>query len=225
MGTLLQIVNIGSSTKKKVRPLRERVRDAVSGAILDAAEEIIAERGVHQASMSEIAARAGVAVGTVYNHFADRDSLLRALFRARRALISPEIVRLAEARRGAGFEERLRGLVRDVLELLEHHRRFVVVALEAEQITSEPASGGASRPVMTALRAATADILAAGASAGAIRPGEVDRLIRLLLGAMRGLLRYRLEIGGPFTDDADLLVDVFLRGAGSGSGGIGIGMG
>jgi len=215
VGTLLQRVNIGSSTKKKVRPLRERVRDAVSGAILDAAEEIIAERGVHQASMSEIAARAGVAVGTVYNHFADRDSLLRALFRVRRALISPEIVRLAEAGKSAGFEERLRGLVRSVLELLERHRRFVVVALEAEQIRNEPTSGGPSRPVMTALHTAAADILAAGASSGAIRRGDVDRLVRLLLGAMRGLLRYRLEIGGPFTDDADFLVEVFLRGAGA----------
>lgn len=214
-------MNLGSSTKGKVRPLRARVRDAVSAAILDAAEEIIAERGIHQASMSEIAARAGVAVGTVYNHFADRDSLLRALFRARRAIISPEIVRLAETRRAAGFEDRMRGLVGDVLELLERHRRFVVVALEAEQIGHEPASGGSARPVMTALRTATSEIFEAGVAAGQIlltgaagqaRAADIDRLVRLLLGAMRGLLRYRLEAGGPFTDDADLLVDVLLRG-------------
>lgn len=185
----------------------------VSGAILDAAEEIIAERGLHQAAMSEIAARAGVAVGTVYNHFADRDSLVRALFRARRALISPEILRLAERRGREPFEARLRGLVGDVLALLERHRRFVKVALEAEQIPSEAAAPGGSRPVMTALHTATAEILAAGAARGAVRPGDVDRLVRLLLGAMRGLLRYRLETGGPFTDDAELLVDVFLRGA------------
>ena len=187
------------------------MRDAARDAILDAAEEIIAERGLHQAAMSEIAARAGVAVGTVYNHFADRDSMVRALFRVRRALISPEIVRLAEARRGAGFEHRLRGLVRDVLELLEQHRRFCKVALEAEQIKNEP-TGGNNRPVMTALHGAMAEILAAGAEEGAVRAGEVDRLVRLLLGAMRGLLRYRLETGGPFTDDAELVVDVFLRG-------------
>ncbi|HEY8143538.1 MAG TPA: helix-turn-helix domain-containing protein [Kofleriaceae bacterium] len=205
-------MNLGSSTKKKVRPLRERVRDAVSGAILDAAEEIIAERGVYQAAMSEIAARAGVAVGTVYNHFADRDSLLRELFRARRALISPEIVRLAEAHRSEPFEPRLRGLVADVLALLERHRRFVKVALEAEQIQREP-TGGPARPVMTSLQAATAEVLAAGAAGGRVRAGDVDRLVRLLLGSMRGMLRYRLDAGGPFTDDADLVVDVFLRGA------------
>ncbi len=190
------------------------MRDAARDAILDAAEEIIAERGLHQASMSEIAARAGVAVGTVYNHFADRDTMVRALFRARRAVISPEIVRLAETRRGAAFEHRLRGLVRDVLELLERNRRFCKVALESEQITNEPASGG-NRPVMTALHAAMAEILATGAEEGAVRAGDVDRLVRLLLGAMRGLLRYRLETGGPFTDDAELVVDVFLRGIGT----------
>lgn len=190
------------------------MRDAARDAILDAAEEIIAERGLHQAAMSEIAARAGVAVGTVYNHFADRDAMVRALFRVRRAIISPEIVRLAEARRGADFEHRLRGLVRDVLELLEQHRRFCKVALETEQIKNEPAGGG-NRPVMTSLHAAVADILAAGAEEGAVRAGDVDPLVRLLLGAMRGLLRYRLETGGPFIEDADLVVDVFLRGVGT----------
>jgi len=207
-------MNIDSSNKKKVRPLRERMRDAARDAILDAAEEIIAERGLHQAAMSEIAARAGVAVGTVYNHFADRDAMVRALFRARRGLISPEIVRLADARRGAAFEHRLRGLVRDVLDLLERHRRFCKVALEVEQIKNEPA-GGSNRPVMTALHAAMAEILAAGAEEGAVRAAEADRLVRLLLGAMRGLLRYRLETGGSFADDADLVVDVFLRGVGT----------
>jgi len=190
------------------------MRDAARDAILDAAEEIIAERGLHQAAMSEIAARAGVAVGTVYNHFADRDAMVRALFRVRRGVISPEIVRLAEGRRGAAFEYRLRGLVLDVLHLLERHRRFCKVALEAEQITNEP-SGGSNRPVMSALHTAMAEILAAGAEEGAVRAGDVDRLVRLLLGAMRGLLRYRLETGGPFTDDADLVVDVFLRGVGT----------
>jgi AcrR family transcriptional regulator len=187
------------------------MRDAARDAILDAAEEIIAERGLQKASMSEIAARGGVAVGTVYNHFTDRDALLRALFRVRRGLISPEIERLAAARQDAAFELRLRGLVGDVLGLLERHRRFCKVALEAEQIRNEPA-GGANRPVMDALTAAMTEMLEAGARAGALPAGDADRLVRLLLGAMRGLLRYRLEIGGAFTEDTDLVVDVFLRG-------------
>jgi AcrR family transcriptional regulator len=55
---------------------RNRVR------ILDAAAEVFAERGL-EASLDEVAARAGVGVGTVYRRFANRDELIDALFQAR----------------------------------------------------------------------------------------------------------------------------------------------
>jgi AcrR family transcriptional regulator len=192
--------------------MRERVRQTVSDAILDAAEEVAAERGIPQAGMAMIAGRAGVAVGTVYNHFEDRDNLIRALFRARRAVISPAITAIGEAHREGPFEPRLHGFFADILALLEQHRRFVRLALEAEHLKAEQASRS-GRPVMGALGGAAREILVAGAAEGVLAIDDVDRLVRLLLGAMRGLLLHRLDAGGAFTEDADLLVQVFLRGA------------
>jgi AcrR family transcriptional regulator len=60
------------------RPLR---RDAERNRrrILDAARELMAERGVG-VSLEEVAAAAEVGVGTVYRRFPDRESLVRALF-------------------------------------------------------------------------------------------------------------------------------------------------
>lgn len=60
------------------RPLR---RDAERNRqrILAAAREVFAERGL-AASLDDIAARAGVGVGTVYRRFADKDALIDALF-------------------------------------------------------------------------------------------------------------------------------------------------
>jgi AcrR family transcriptional regulator len=71
-----------ATTKPKTeRPLRaDAERNRLR--ILDAAAEVFAERGLH-VSLDEIAARAGVGVGTVYRRFADRDELIDALFRAR----------------------------------------------------------------------------------------------------------------------------------------------
>jgi TetR/AcrR family fatty acid metabolism transcriptional regulator len=46
--------------------------------ILDAAVEVIAERGYFQSPVSAIAARAGVADGTIYLYFKSKDDLLRA---------------------------------------------------------------------------------------------------------------------------------------------------
>jgi AcrR family transcriptional regulator len=46
--------------------------------IIDAASEVFGRRGL-EAEIKEIAATAGVGVGTIYRHFANREELLRAL--------------------------------------------------------------------------------------------------------------------------------------------------
>jgi AcrR family transcriptional regulator len=48
-------------------------------AILDAALDVFSERGFAQARLDEVAARAGIAKGTIYLHFADKEALFRAL--------------------------------------------------------------------------------------------------------------------------------------------------
>jgi TetR/AcrR family transcriptional regulator, repressor of fatR-cypB operon len=52
-----------------------------SGAILDAALALFAERGFHGAAIPEIAERAGVAAGTIYRHFASKEALVNAVYR------------------------------------------------------------------------------------------------------------------------------------------------
>jgi AcrR family transcriptional regulator len=63
---------------KSPRPLR---RDAQRNRerILAAARELFAERGV-DATLDDVAARAGVGVGTVYRRYANKDALLDELF-------------------------------------------------------------------------------------------------------------------------------------------------
>ena len=63
------------------RPLR---RDAERNRlrILQAAREVFADRGF-DASLDQIAAHAGVGVGTVYRRFPDKDALIDALFEER----------------------------------------------------------------------------------------------------------------------------------------------
>lgn len=68
-----------SSKATKPPPLKTRLREAASEAILDAVEDILLERGLDGASIASIAERAGVAVGTLYNYFPDRDAMIQAL--------------------------------------------------------------------------------------------------------------------------------------------------
>jgi AcrR family transcriptional regulator len=60
-----------------IRPLRADARRNRE-RILKAAKEVFAEKGI-EAQMDDVAERAGVGVGTVYRHFANKDVLLGEL--------------------------------------------------------------------------------------------------------------------------------------------------
>lgn len=62
------------------RSLKEKQRQERADLILQAAEEVLTEKGYRDASIDEIAARVGIAKGTVYLHFASKEDLVFALF-------------------------------------------------------------------------------------------------------------------------------------------------
>lgn len=169
---------------------------------------MISQRGLADASIAEIAATAGVAVGTVYNYYADRDALVAALFRARREAIVPSIREAAEVRAGS-FEAELRRFVRRVLEVLEQHRTFVRIAFEAR---TGGGTGDRSRTptVLSALRDAADAVLARGHRA--VEPHARTIHAPVLVGAIRAVVFEELGAGGDFSRHADALVDVFLDG-------------
>src|SRR5579859_1800817 len=61
------------------RSLKEKQRQERENLILQAAEEVLLEKGYHETSMDEIAARVGIAKGTLYLHFARKEDLIFAL--------------------------------------------------------------------------------------------------------------------------------------------------
>ena len=56
----------------------QRERPTARGAIVDAASELMAERGFEGVRVQEVARRAGVTTGAIYAHFAGRHELLVA---------------------------------------------------------------------------------------------------------------------------------------------------
>lgn len=85
------------------RPLR---RDAAHNRekLVAAAGQVFSERGL-DAAMEEIARRAGVSIGTLYNHFASREMLFDEILPQRIAgLATAADEALAEADAWAGFE-------------------------------------------------------------------------------------------------------------------------
>lgn len=70
-----------TSTTPTARRARTQAR------LLAAAREVIAEQGVHGASVEEICERAGFTRGAFYSNFADKDALVLALFADDRAAL------------------------------------------------------------------------------------------------------------------------------------------
>lgn len=70
---------MSTSTPAAAPSLKERQRQEREQLILHAAQELLLERGYHDTSMDEIAARVGISKGTVYLHFAGKEEMVFAL--------------------------------------------------------------------------------------------------------------------------------------------------
>lgn len=62
------------------RSLKEKQRQERETLILKVAEDVLMEKGYHETSIDEIAARVGIAKGTVYLHFPSKEDLVIAIF-------------------------------------------------------------------------------------------------------------------------------------------------
>ncbi len=57
----------------------EKIRESASTKILDAALELFATNGFHATSISQIAEKAGISKGLMYNYFKNKDDLLKTI--------------------------------------------------------------------------------------------------------------------------------------------------
>ncbi|HEX6533904.1 MAG TPA: TetR/AcrR family transcriptional regulator [Gemmatimonadaceae bacterium] len=79
------------------RPLQERGQRRVE-AILDAAAEMVAERGIAGVTMHGIATRSGATIGSMYHFFPDQVSVLDALAARHQASLRALLERLGHTR-------------------------------------------------------------------------------------------------------------------------------
>ncbi len=165
--------------------------------ILDAAERIFALRGFFAARVSEIATDAGVADGTIYLYFKNKDDLLISLFESRMERFNQL---LAEAiPPSARPIDKLLAQVRTYLTLVyEQPKVAEVLTIELRQ--SSKIMKEASNPRFGDLLRTIAAIIAEGQSAG-----DLDRAIpapvaaRMIFGILDELaLAWLLQRGEKF---------------------------
>lgn len=172
---------------------RGRPRDETAdAAILDAALQLLAERGYDGLTMEGVAARAGVAKTTVYRRWPTRTALVAGVAEALTAPVRQPTT--------GTLEGDLRALLADVARALNapHARRVIPRALADAREHAELAA--TLRPFWAARRQLTIDILQRGVERGELRP-DID--LDGAADALYGPIYYRyLVTGAPLTPRA-----------------------
>ena len=91
--------------------------------ILASALKVFRERGFEAATMREIAAAAGVAVGAAYYYFDSKDALVMAFYEQAQEEMAPALEEILAASRT--LEQRLRGIIGQKLEYFAPNRTLV----------------------------------------------------------------------------------------------------
>jgi TetR/AcrR family transcriptional regulator, fatty acid metabolism regulator protein len=100
--------------------------------IIDAAVVIIAENGYHQAQVSKIAKQAGVADGTIYLYFKNKEDILISLFQEKMGYFVENIQEKIAGKKTA--TEKLYMLVETHFKMLSQDRHLAIVTqLELRQ--------------------------------------------------------------------------------------------
>jgi AcrR family transcriptional regulator len=199
---------------------RDEARALFRNAILDAAEAVFAERGFHGARIQDIAERARIAVGTVYNHFADKDEVLSALLDERTEGLLSQVRAGGDGARSParGFRRKLESRVAGMLAYVEQHRAFFAIANEhglfAGAVAPSARSSARSVERMETFRAVFRAVVEEGIASGDLEPLDADALARFLGGTMRAFVLSSLTEGGKdVREQAAMTVELFLHGA------------
>ena len=198
---------------------RDEARALFRDGIVDAAEAVFAEKGVQGARMQDIAARARIAVGTVYNHFDEKEDILHAVLEERTAGLLRELA--ARGDDPSDFAQRLTTRLGRMLGFIEAHRAFYVVALECGLVGAPSAGGrfalhGKRLRRTERIRETFRGIVDEGVAAGAIAADLARSDLARFLGAtFRALTLDRIVEGRSVATDARAIVHLFLRGAGA----------
>ena len=124
---------------KRRIPRQARASETVD-AILEAAAQVLEAGGLAGFTTNSVAERAGVSIGTLYQYFADKNALLRAL--AEREMHAG-LARVAAAMAGDGdtsLEGRVRATVRAIINAFggrQRARKAVVQAILAQGLGIE----------------------------------------------------------------------------------------
>lgn len=183
--------------------------------ILDAAIKVFAEQGFYQSTIAQIAKAAGVADGTIYLYFKNKDDILVQFYQYRARQIF-ECFR-DTVTHATTAEEKLKCLIRVHLQEFQKDRNMAIV-FQAESHQHRRVGHEQIRWISKMYRDIIAEVMALGQKEGTIRKDLNMGLVkRLISGTVEEVIAAWIHLDGQYdlTSMADPLVDLIINGIGS----------
>jgi AcrR family transcriptional regulator len=188
----------------------------MAAGMLVAAENVFAEAGLSKAHVDEIARRAGVSVGSLYNYYDDRDGLLAAVLTARIDELRGDLEAARERTSDAPVRATMLELARVYFRFVGRRRTFIRILFEGELAQLKdayPTSNALLPQCLHAFKGHFADLLAQGVREGSLPREHADLDLWLFLGLLRGVVMRDIRGFSPCREsDADRVIDVFFDG-------------
>jgi TetR/AcrR family fatty acid metabolism transcriptional regulator len=179
--------------------------------ILNSAGAVFAEHGFYKATISQIAARAGVADGTLYLYFKNKDDILYQYLSFKIGLVFEKMN--AAVAKGTDAESKLRNLIRCHLEEFQRDQNMAIIFQSEVRYLRDIKSQ--VKDISKTYFDLLSDIIEQGQIEGSMRQDLFVGLVkRFILGAVEGVIttwvnaHCRYDLGSM----ADPLVDLYMAG-------------
>lgn len=194
-----------------VETKQELVEEFRRETMLKTARHVVARRGLAGASMQAIADEAGVAKGTLYLYFQDRDDLIEQAIGS----VLDELMQAVrdELRPGRPLREALRGLVRTEFEFFDTHREFLRVYAELRAPEGTACERRWRRPQFARFLELLKAFLADAMRRGEMKPFDPGRVAFFVAEGLSSIMKRQLdERGRKGAEDAEWIVELLLDG-------------
>lgn len=183
--------------------------------ILEAAIKVFAEQGFHQATVSQIAREAGVADGTIYLYFKNKEDILVNFFGYKTKQVFGRF--REEVDKADNARDKLRLLIKRHLEEFQRDRNMAVL-YQTETRRFSRMCEEQIREMSKLYLDLVSEIVESGQDEGLMRKDLYMGLVkRFIIGAIDEVINTWLHSGGSYdlVSMADPLVDLFIRGVGN----------
>lgn len=182
--------------------------------ILEAAVKVFAQQGFHSSTVAQIAKVAGVADGTIYLYFKNKDDILFQFYEYKAKQVFERFRQAVDQADNA--VDKLRNLVRAHLSEFQNDINMAVV-YQAETHQHRPSVEEIVKEMSKLYRDIISELVELGQQEGSLRRNlYIGLVMRLINGAVDEVINAWIHAGGSYdlASMADPLVELFLRGIG-----------